>query len=125
MTIHLNLNYLLVCCTNEYLVEYPELSENARYTLTGFSGSTGDALLTKDRIYLFVDGRYHTQADNEVNKDVTVVKLQLGQKQDDEIRKLISPDKILGVVAKKVSQARLEKFKEYKIKSIVYIEYLY
>ena len=46
----LNLDYLLVCSTNEFLVEYPALSENARYTLTGFSGSTGDALLTKDNI---------------------------------------------------------------------------
>ena len=112
----LNLDYLLVCCTNEFLVEYPALSENARYTLTGFSGSTGDALMTKDNIYLFVDGRYHTQADNEAKDGVTVIKLKLGQKQDDEIRKLISPDKTLGIVAKKVSQARLEKFKEYKIK---------
>lgn len=112
----LNLDYLLVCCTNEFLVEYPALSENARYTLTGFSGSTGDALITKDNIYLFVDGRYHTQADNEAKDGVTVVKLKLGQKQDDEIRKLISPDKTLGVVAKKVSQARLETFKDYKIK---------
>lgn len=111
----LNLDYLLVCCTNEYLVEYPVLSENARYTLTGFSGSTGDALLTKDKIYLFVDGRYHTQADNEVNKDVTVVKLQLGQKQDDEIKKLIEPDKTLGIVAKKVSQKRLECFNDFNI----------
>lgn len=111
----LNLDYLLVCCTNEYLVEYPALSENARYTLTGFSGSTGDALLAKDKIYLFVDGRYHTQADNEVNKDVTVVKLQLGQKQDDEIKKLIEPDKILGIVAKKVSQKRLESFNDFNV----------
>ena len=111
----LNLDYLLVCCTNEYLVEYPALSENARYTLTGFSGSTGDALLTKDKIYLFVDGRYHTQADNEVNKDVTVVKLQLGQKQDDEIKKLIELDKTLGIVAKKVSQKRLESFNDFNV----------
>lgn len=111
----LNLDYLLVCCTNEYLVEYPALSENARYTLTGFSGSTGDALLTKDKIYLFVDGRYHTQADNEVNKDVTVVKLQLGQKQDDEIKKLIELDKSLGIVAKKVSQKRLESFNDFNV----------
>ena len=112
----LNLDYLLVCCTNEFLVEYPALSENARYTLTGFSGSTGDALITKDNIYLFVDGRYHTQADNEAKDGVTVVKLKLGQKQDEEIKKLIDPQKTLGIVAKKVSQARLETFKDYKIK---------
>ncbi len=112
----LDIDYLLVNCTNKYLVEYPALSENARYTLTGFSGSTGDALVTQDGIYLFVDGRYYTQADNEVKSGIKVVKLQLGQKQDDEIRKLIAPDKILGIIAKKVSQKRLEGFKGYKIK---------
>ena len=46
----LKIDYLLVNSTNEYLVEYSDLSENARYTLTGFSGSTGDALVTKDKI---------------------------------------------------------------------------
>ncbi len=112
----LKLDYLLVNSTNEYLVEYSALSENARYTLTGFSGSTGDALLTKDNIYLFVDGRYHTQADEEVRQGVTVVKLQLGQKQDDEIRKLLDSTKVLGIVSKKVSEARLESFKDFKTK---------
>ena len=115
----LEIDYLLVNSTNRYLVEYPELSENARYILTGFSGSTGDALITEDKIYLFVDGRYHTQADNEVKNGVTVVKLQLGQKQDDEIRKIINPEKTLGIVAKKVSQARLEGFSGYKIKLLL------
>ena len=114
----LNIDYLLVNCTNMYLTEYPELSENARYTLTNFTGSTGDALLTKDNIYLFVDGRYHIQADLEVRDGVTVVKLQLGQKQDEEIRKLIDPNKTLGIIGKKVSQSRLESYKGYKIKLI-------
>ena len=112
----LKIDYLLVNSTNEYLVEYSGLSENARYTLTGFTGSTGDALVTKDNVYLFVDGRYHTQADKEVKPNIEVIKLQLGQKQDEEIRKLINPLKTLGIVAKKVSQARLEGFKGYKIK---------
>ena len=112
----LELDYLLVNCTNKFLVEYPELSENARYTLTGFSGSTGDALITRDNIYLFVDGRYHVQADLEVKDGIIVVKLLLGQKQDDEIRKLIRPEKVLGIVGTKVSQARLEAFKGYNVK---------
>lgn len=112
----LKIDYLLVNSTNEYLVEYPALSENARYTLTGFSGSTGDALITQNKIYLFVDGRYHTQADNEVKDGITVIKLELGQKQDDEIRKLIDKNKILGIVSKKISQKRLEDFSDYNIK---------
>lgn len=112
----LNIDYLLVNSTNEYLVEYSSLRENTRYTLTGFSGSTGDALVTSDKIYLFVDGRYHTQADLEAKEGVTVVKLTLGQKQDNEIRKLIDPEKTLGIVAKKVSQARLEEFEGFQVK---------
>ena len=112
----LKIDYLLVNSTNEYLVEYSDLSENARHTLTGFTGSTGDALITKDDIYLFVDGRYYIQADQEAFPNVTVVKLQIGQKQDEEIRRLIDKKKTLGIVAKKVSQARLESFKGYKIK---------
>lgn len=116
----LNIDYLLVNSTNRFLVEYPALSENARYTLTGFSGSTGDALITEDKIYLFVDGRYHTQADNEVNEGVEVVKLHIGQKQDEEIKKRISKDKVLGIVSKKVSQKRLESFEGYKIQLLDY-----
>lgn len=112
----LKIDYLLVNSTNEYLVEYSELSENARYTLTGFSGSTGDALITTEKIYLFVDGRYHIQAEQEAKKGIEVIKLQLNQKQDEEIKKLINPQKTLGIVAKKVSQARLESFEGYKIK---------
>ena len=112
----LKIDYLLVNSTNEFLVEYSDLSENARYALTGFSGSTGDALVTKDKIYLFVDGRYHAQADMEVKEGIEVVKLQLGQNQEDEIKKRIKRWKKLGIVAKKVSQDRLEKFKWYRKK---------
>lgn len=116
----LKIDYLLVNSTNEYLVEYSELSENARYTLTGFTGSTGDALITKDKIYLFVDSRYHVQADKEVKTGIEVIKLQLGQKQDEEIKKLIKRNKTLGIISKKVSQARLESFNGYKIKLLDY-----
>ena len=74
-----NLNYLLVNATNEFLVEYNTLEENSRYKITKFSGSTGEALVTPETIFLFVDGRYHIQADQEVDHEkITVVKLQQG-----------------------------------------------
>lgn len=97
--------YLLINSTNEFLVEYNTLQENSRYKLTGFSGSTGDALVTPDKIYLFVDGRYHIQADQETDpQTVTVVKLQTGQKFIDEMIKLIPENEPLGLFAKKNSQ---------------------
>ena len=111
-------DFLLVNSTNEFLVEYNRLSENARYLLTGFSGSTGDALLSRNKLYLFVDGRYHIQADLETDpKVVTVVKLQTGQSQLCEMAKLIPHHAVVGVCGKKNSQKRLEEMeKHFKVK---------
>lgn len=109
----LGVDYLLVNTTNEFLLEYAPIEENSCHKLTGFTGDTGDSLLCSDgKIYLFVDGRYHAQADNETDPTVvTVCKLKLGQKQDDAICEKIKPNSILGIVSKKVSQARYEYFK--------------
>ncbi len=105
---------LLVNSTNELLVEYNSLVENSRYNLTRFTGSTGDAIVTKDSIYLFVDGRYHIQADLEVDHNfVSVVKLQSGEKMIDRMKSLFPEGSVLGVVAKKNSQARVELFQKY------------
>lgn len=114
------LDALLVNSTNEFLVEYNSLSENSRYTLSGFSGSTGDAVVTADKVYLFVDGRYHIQADEEVNHDfVTVVKLQSGETFNSALFDRLPKGSVLGVVAKKNSQFRVENFeKNYTVKLI-------
>ena len=120
-----NLDCLLVNTTDEFLVEYNELCNCARYFVTGFSGSTGDVLLTKDKVYQFADGRYHEQADAEVDHSVTeVVKLQLGQTFLSELVARIEPESVVGVVCDKISlnfykllKARLAK-KRCKIKAL-------
>ena len=105
-----NLDYLLVNSTNEFLVEYNDLKRNSRYFLTGFSGSTGDAIVSKDDIFLFVDGRYHVQADLEVNhEDITVVKLQIGDNLLDEMLKRVRENSTFGICSKKNSQNQYEK----------------
>ena len=111
-------DFLLVNSTNEFLVEYNRLEENARYKLCGFSGSTGDVLLSQDKLYLFVDGRYHIQADQETDSTtVTVVKLQAGQSQLLEMAKIIPSGSVVGVCSKKNSQKRVEEMeKQFKIK---------
>lgn len=110
-------NFLLVNSTNKYLEEYTPLEENSRYFLTDFSGSTGDVLVTFEDIYLFVDGRYHIQADLEVNHDiVSVVKLQTGQTFLEELIKKIPQDGTLGIFAKKNSQTRVEYLEKNGIK---------
>ncbi len=104
------IDFLLVNSTNEFLVEYNTLAENSRYHLTGFTGSTGDALVSKDNVFLFVDGRYHIQADQEVDHNITtVVKLQTGQSFLEEMLNKIPQDSVLGVFSRKNSQATVEK----------------
>jgi Xaa-Pro aminopeptidase len=75
----LGLDALIVRGTDRYLNEYVPHAESTREWLTGFTGSMGDALVTADGAFLFVDGRYHTQADREVDlARWTVVKNALG-----------------------------------------------
>lgn len=107
---NMGVDYLLVNSTNKYLLEYVPMEENSVNKLTGFTGDVGDALICPNgKILLFVDSRFHIQADLEVDKSkVEVVKLQLGQKIDEEICSRICPNSILGVDLEKVSQARYE-----------------
>lgn len=111
-----NVDYLLVNSTNEFLLEYTPLEENDCYKLTNFSGGVGDCLicppnLQNRKIKLFVDGRFHTQADLEVDPaKVEVIKLEVGQSQDETICSMIEPNSTLGINTKKVSQKRYEFF---------------
>lgn len=111
------IDFFLVSSTDDYLNEYIDLKQNARYLITGFSGSTGDALVTKDKIFLFVDGRYHIQADKEVNSNiVTVVKVELNQSIRtaiiNKIYELANTGSILGIVSKKISYFSYKALKE-------------
>jgi len=103
------IDYLLVNSTNEYLVEYNELQENSRYFLTNFSGSTGDAIISQTEVLLFVDGRYHEQADLEVDKNlIHVVKMKLGESMYKHLEKKLKKNSTFAIVSKKNSQGRLE-----------------
>lgn len=72
-------DWLWVRSTDRFLNEYVPEADSTRVWLTGFSGSMGEALVGLDQAYVFVDGRYYLQADEEVDaKSFTVVKVPLG-----------------------------------------------
>ena len=120
-----NFDYLLVNSTNEYLAEYSDLKENSRYILTGFSGSCGDALLSEKDLYLFVDGRYHQQADNETDSNlVSVEKLQIGESFLNSLVMKIAENSTLAIVSKKVSVSFFEDLKKMLSKKNVKISLL-
>jgi len=57
-----------------FLNEYVPMDDCHRFYVTGFSGSVAEVLLIKgDKIRLYVDGRYHEQADLEVDTSVVEV----------------------------------------------------
>lgn len=56
---------LLVRGTDRYFNEYVPKEQSIRTKLTGFDGSIGDALITRDSAHLFVDGRYSLQAKSQ------------------------------------------------------------
>jgi len=76
-----NLDSFYISSFDTFLSEYVPLEECHRYYFTGFTGSVADILIpTKGRVLLFVDGRYHEQADKEVDPDlVEVVKCPYGK----------------------------------------------
>lgn len=99
-----NIDYLWVNTTDEFLVEYNELANSSRYFVTGFTGSTGDALLSMDELWQFADGRYHEQAEKEVDSSITtVVKVQLGERVSDLMMERIKNNSTLGIVSSKIS----------------------
>ena len=120
-----DLSFFVVPSTDEYLNEYNELSNNARFAVTNFSGSTGDAIITLNEAYLFVDGRYHKQADDEVDKNlVKVVKLDISQpmKQSlfDKLEELATEDSKIGIIGSKTS---FKDFKKLDEKNLNLVEY--
>lgn len=52
---------------DEHLNEYLPENRKRRQWITGFTGSAGDALIGRDKAWLWVDPRYHEQAEQEVD----------------------------------------------------------
>ena len=108
---------IVINSTNEFLVEYNMLETNSRYHLTEFSGSTGDVLFTNNKIQLFVDTRYHEQADLQVNKDlIEVVKIPFDKAYITALSEEIPAYGKIGLISTKTSKKFYEALSE-KIKT--------
>ncbi|MCB9093110.1 MAG: M24 family metallopeptidase [Halobacteriovoraceae bacterium] len=113
----LSIDCLYVPSFDQNISEYVPHWNNLRYYFSGFTGSMGDVLLDcrESKAYLFVDGRYHLQADQQVTaKNIEVVKLE---NQMRIFRSLL--DKALalgrsrlGVIAERVPFGQLEEIEK-------------
>ena len=60
--------------TDEFLSEYISPYAERLQWLSGFSGSAGRAIIEKNRAYIFVDGRYTNQVEQEIDKTLFTIK---------------------------------------------------
>ena len=59
--------------TDEFFSEYiPEYNDRLNF-ISGFTGSYGFALILRDKNYLFVDGRYTLQANNQSGRSFKII----------------------------------------------------
>ncbi len=71
------LDGMYISSFDPFLNEYVPLEDNHRFYITGFTGSMAEVLVpVNGRVRLYVDGRYHEQADLEVDtNEVEVMKI--------------------------------------------------
>ncbi|EJA7342526.1 TPA: aminopeptidase P family protein [Vibrio parahaemolyticus] len=65
-----NIDALLIPHEDEYLGEYVPAHNERLHWLTGFTGSAGATVITKDKAAIFVDGRYTVQVTKQVPSDL-------------------------------------------------------
>lgn len=90
--------------SNENLYEFTREIENYIVSLTGFTGDTGSLLITKNKCYLYVDGRFTVQAKREVkDKRIKIVEVNRNAKKLDDIVSRLSKNNVLALNPKKES----------------------
>ena len=68
-----NYDAVLITRNNHFLGQEVLETENRILALTGFSGSAGTLVVTKEKAYLFTDGRYEIQAARQTDPKTTEV----------------------------------------------------
>ncbi|MCB9832815.1 MAG: M24 family metallopeptidase [Planctomycetes bacterium] len=105
---------LVVTSADRYLNEYTPREDNHRFDLSGFTGSTALLLVPiAGPARLYVDGRYHLQADVEVDAAlVTVVKVPFGTTITDALLDDLAGCRRPAFEGERVSEALARKLRE-------------
>lgn len=70
-----NCDAYIIPKNDEYFGEYVPKNKDRLKFISGFTGSTGLALILKNKSYLFVDSRYTLQAKKEIYKDFKICEI--------------------------------------------------
>jgi len=105
-----NIDFLYLSSFDNFLSEYVPMEDSFRFFMTNFTGSVAEGLIPKQgRIKLYVDGRYHEQADKECDhKVIEVVKVPFGVTLFDAMKEDLNGNYTLGVLASRTPQGLRE-----------------
>lgn len=70
----LHIDIYIVLTQDEHDSEYTSDSDNRREYISGFTGSAGTAVITRDKAILATDGRYFLQAGRQLDNNWTLLK---------------------------------------------------
>ena len=97
---------------DEFLTEYvPNHSERLSF-ITGFSGSAGLAIITKNKAVIFVDGRYTTQVKLETSNKIFDYQDFNNTDIENWIKKNIEQQSQIGFCSMTISFDKLTSFKK-------------
>lgn len=69
-----NIDYYIVPTSDFHLSEYTPNHFKQRAFLSGFTGSAGTLVVSQNDAFLWTDGRYFIQAQNQMDKDIKLMK---------------------------------------------------
>jgi len=106
-----SISFYIINTSDPHFSEYIDDHYKIREYMSGFTGSAGTLVVSKDATALFVDGRYHIQADIETS-DSSINVYKLGAKDVPSVYTYISErvdnDAVIGFNGKCFSQNEFE-----------------
>ena len=109
------IDYYLILLSDDHNSEYFDDYYNSIKYFTGFSGSNATLLITRDGAFMWTDGRYFIQAENEL-KDTGVTLMKMGLKDTPTLTSFLnnnmSDDSTLCFDARFVSVSDYERLNE-------------
>ena len=107
-----SIDYLFVNSNFRFLKD-GDISENIRFLLSGFNGTAGCLLISQETAYIFVDGRYHIQVEEQIDKNfITPIKLSLNQKLFDTVASYVKENSVFTLDFSRISVFDYEKLEK-------------
>ncbi|KAI0316094.1 Creatinase/aminopeptidase [Amylostereum chailletii] len=101
---------------DQHSSEYLAQCDERRAFISGFNGSAGTAVVTKEKALLFTDGRYFLQAEQQLDNNWTLMRQGLPHipTWQEYIKKNVTKEETVGIDPELISASDIASFKDTK-----------